>query len=98
MRILLIIAFILLIVALGVIIPSLMFIGIGQLVSFVFKLTLFESTVLCAISTIVVYFILVSIIYGIHTFMDKMNIQDCIEESIQKEKRKINRRKIHVVE
>jgi membrane protein implicated in regulation of membrane protease activity len=98
MRILLLIAFILLIVALCVAIPSLMFIGIGKLVSFVFKITLFDSTILCAISAIVFYLIVCTILYIINTFMDKINIQDYIEENIKKEKKKINRTKIHVVE
>lgn len=98
MRILLLIAFVLFIIALGAIIPSLMFIGIGYLISLVFKLTLFDSTMLCAASTIVFYFIVFAVLYGVNTFMDKINIHDYIEESIKKEKRKSTRGRIHVVE
>jgi hypothetical protein len=98
MKILLLIVFILFVAALAVVIPSLMFIGIGQLVSFVFKITLFDSTILCAASTVVFYFIIYAILYGVNTFTAKINIQDYIEENIKKEKRKTTRRKIHVVE
>ncbi len=95
MKILLIIAFILFIAVLGVVIPSLLFIGIGHVISFVFKLTLFDATVLCAASTFVFYFILVAAIY---TFMEKINIKGYISENIKKEKRGRTRSKIHAVE
>jgi len=98
MRVLVFIACILLIIALGVITPSLIFIGIGHLISSFFKLTLFDSTMLCAASTLVFYFIAFAVLYGINKFMDKINIHDYIEETIKREKRKMNRSKIHAVE
>jgi membrane protein implicated in regulation of membrane protease activity len=94
MRVLLVIAFILLIIALGVVIPSLLFIGIGHVISLVIKLTLFDATVLCAVSTFVFYFILVTILY---TLTERINIEGYINENIRKEKRKSRKSRIHEV-
>lgn len=95
----LIFVIIILAILIGIIVPSLVFIGVGYIFSCVFKFSLFNAVMLCIASTCVFALVLFAIIYTHGRFTEEFNLEyNNRKEKQRKTSQKKTYRKIHLVD